>query len=51
MVDLLEREEKESLFDNHIKELSRKNKEMFHKLLKENNVRSKPGWIKMMMVS
>ena len=40
MVDALEREEKEKLFDDHIKELARKNKDMFHKLLKENNVSS-----------
>jgi len=35
LADGLEREEKEKLFETHIEELNRKNKEQFHKLLDE----------------
>lgn len=35
LASLLEREEKEQIFEEHIKALAKKNKEMFHKLLDE----------------
>ena len=35
LAELLDRDEKEKLFDAHIESLSKKNKEMFHKLLDE----------------
>ena len=35
LASLLEREEKEKLFEEHIEALTRKNREMFHKLLDE----------------
>lgn len=34
---VLEREEKEKLFEEHISALSKKNREMFHKLLDETH--------------
>ena len=37
LAELLEREEKEKLFEEHIEELHKKNKEMFHKLLEETS--------------
>jgi transcription elongation regulator 1 len=37
LVDVLERDEKEKLFDEHIENLTKKNKEMFHKLLSETH--------------
>ena len=35
LASLLEREEKEQLFEEHIKALAKKSREMFHKLLDE----------------
>ena len=35
LAELLDREEKEKLFDEHIEELTKKNKDMFHSLLEE----------------
>ena len=35
LASLLEREEKEKLFEVHLENLSKKNREMFHKLLDE----------------
>ena len=35
LVEMLDREEKEKLFETHIEILVKKNKEMFHKLLDE----------------
>lgn len=35
MAELLERDEKEKIFEEHIENLYKKNKEMFHKLLDE----------------
>ncbi len=35
LADLLDRDEKERLFEEHIEALAKKNKEMFHKLLDE----------------
>lgn len=35
LADLLDRDEKEKLFEEHIDILNKKNKEMFHKLLDE----------------
>ena len=37
LAESLDREEKEKLFDEHMDELSKKNKEMFHKLLEETS--------------
>lgn len=35
LAELLSREEKEKLFEEHIENLNKKNREMFHKLLDE----------------
>ena len=35
LADSIDREEKEKLFEEHMDELSKKSKEMFHKLLEE----------------
>lgn len=35
MADLLDRDEKEKLFEAHVDNLAKKNREMFHKLLNE----------------
>ena len=37
LAESLDREEKEKLFDEHMDELGKKNKEMFHKLLEETS--------------
>ena len=37
LAELLDREEKEKLFDEHIEELTKKAKDMFHKLLDETS--------------
>ena len=38
LAELLDREEKEKIFEEHIESLFKRNKEMFHKLLDETNV-------------
>ena len=35
LAELLDRDEKEKLFNEHVEELAKKSKEMFHKLLEE----------------
>ena len=37
LADSIDREEKEKLFEEHMDELSKKSKEMFHKLLEETS--------------
>ena len=37
LAELLTREDKEKLFETHIEELGKKNREMFHKLLDETS--------------
>lgn len=44
MADLLDREEKEKLFEVHIDNLNKKNKEMFHKLLDETQISLTASW-------
>lgn len=42
LTEQLDKEEKEKLFDSHIEGLTKRNKDMFHKLLDETEVRSSP---------
>jgi len=44
LADLLDRDEKEALFNEHIEVLTKKNKEMFHKLLSETDVSLVSTW-------
>ena len=38
LAELLDRDEKEKLFEEHVEGLSKKNKDMFHKLIDEAEV-------------
>lgn len=44
LAELLDREEKEKIFEEHIESLFKRNKEMFHKLLDETNISLVAGW-------
>lgn len=51
LVDQLEREERDKLFEEHIDNLNKKNKEMFHKLLDDTpEVQPCSQWYKTKMV-